>query len=47
MATTLKTFLLRYLKQLRDVTVEELLDTRYAKFRQMGVYFEPPLPVAE
>lgn len=38
MATTLKTYLLRYLRQLRSLDANELLDARYEKFRRMGKY---------
>ncbi len=38
MATTLKTYLLRYLRELRALAPQELLDARYEKFRKMGVY---------
>jgi len=38
MATTLKSYLLRYLRELRNVPVEDLLDARYQKFRRMGVF---------
>jgi acetyl-CoA carboxylase carboxyl transferase subunit alpha len=38
MATTLKTYLLRYLRELRALSPQELLDARYEKFRKMGVY---------
>lgn len=38
MATTLKTYLLRYLRELRALTQQELLDGRYEKFRRMGVF---------
>jgi acetyl-CoA carboxylase carboxyl transferase subunit alpha len=37
MANTLKTFLLRYLRELKAIPVDDLLDQRYAKFRRMGV----------
>jgi acetyl-CoA carboxylase carboxyl transferase subunit alpha len=37
MANTLKGYLLRYLRELRPLSVQELLDDRYAKFRRMGV----------
>jgi acetyl-CoA carboxylase carboxyl transferase subunit alpha len=47
MATTLKTYLLRYSKELRDLPVEHLLNERYEKFRKMGVYLETAVPVAE
>lgn len=38
MATTLKTYLLRYLRELRVMPVKDLLNGRYEKFRRMGVY---------
>jgi acetyl-CoA carboxylase carboxyl transferase subunit alpha len=38
MASTLKLYLLRYLRELRPVPVEELLEARYQKFRRMGVF---------
>jgi acetyl-CoA carboxylase carboxyl transferase subunit alpha len=44
MANTLKTYLLRYLRELRNVPVEELLELRYQKFRRMGVYDEATPP---
>ena len=37
MTTTLKSYLLRYLKELKRKSRQELLDDRYAKFRRMGV----------
>jgi acetyl-CoA carboxylase carboxyl transferase subunit alpha len=40
MANTLKTYLLRYLRELRGVPVEQLLEARYQKFRRMGVFDE-------
>lgn len=40
MANTLKTFLLRHLRELRGVPVEDLLEARYQKFRRMGVFDE-------
>jgi acetyl-CoA carboxylase carboxyl transferase subunit alpha len=40
MANTLKAYLLRYLRELRHVPVEELLERRYHKFRAMGVFDE-------
>jgi acetyl-CoA carboxylase carboxyl transferase subunit alpha len=46
MANTLKTYLLRYLRELRSLPVPDLLEARYQKFRKMGVYLvdnaEPP-----
>jgi acetyl-CoA carboxylase carboxyl transferase subunit alpha len=40
MANTLKTYLLRYLRELRLLPIEELIEQRYRKFRRMGVYDE-------
>ncbi len=40
MANTLKTYLVRYLKELRAAPAEELLERRYQKFRRMGVFEE-------
>jgi acetyl-CoA carboxylase carboxyl transferase subunit alpha len=40
MANTLKAYLLRYLRDLRNVPTEELLEHRYQKFRRMGVFDE-------
>jgi acetyl-CoA carboxylase carboxyl transferase subunit alpha len=40
MGNTLKTYLLRYLRDLGNLTVEELLEQRYQKFRAMGVFAE-------
>ena len=40
MANTLKSFLLRYLRELRALALEELLEQRYQKFRRMGVFDE-------
>jgi acetyl-CoA carboxylase carboxyl transferase subunit alpha len=37
-ATTLKTYLLRYLRELRALSPQELLDGRYEKFRRMGMF---------
>lgn len=42
MAGTLKTYLLRYLRELRGLPVEDLLQQRYEKFRRMGVFDEVP-----
>ncbi len=38
MANTLKTYLLRYLRELRHVPTDDLLEARYQKFRRMGVF---------
>ncbi len=40
MANTLKSYLLRYIRELRGVPPDELLDQRYAKFRRMGFFDE-------
>jgi acetyl-CoA carboxylase carboxyl transferase subunit alpha len=38
MANTLKTYLLRYIRELRTVPPDDLLEARYQKFRGMGVF---------
>src|SRR5262249_33882125 len=38
MANTLKSYLIRYLRELRALPVPELLEARYQKFRKMGVF---------
>lgn len=40
MANMLKTYLLRHLRELRNLPLEELLEQRYQKFRRMGVFDE-------
>src|SRR6516225_1851307 len=40
MANTLKTYLLRYLRELRHLPPEDLLEARYQKFRRIGVLDE-------
>jgi acetyl-CoA carboxylase carboxyl transferase subunit alpha len=40
MANILKAYLLRYLRDLRTIPVQELLEQRYQKFRRMGVFDE-------
>src|SRR5262245_21259037 len=40
MAATLKTNLLRYLRELNNLPAEELLKQRYEKFRRMGIHLE-------
>ncbi len=42
MATTLKSHLLRCLRELRPLSTEELLEGRYQKFRRMGVFLQAP-----
>src|SRR5262249_1424944 len=44
MANVLKTYLLRHLRELHQVTIEELLEQRYQKFRRMGVLLDEPPP---
>ncbi len=43
MANTLKTYLLRSLREVSQTPTEELLEQRYQKFRRMGVFDEGPL----
>jgi acetyl-CoA carboxylase carboxyl transferase subunit alpha len=38
MANTLKSYLLRYLRELRNLPTEDLLEQRYQKFRNMGMF---------
>src|SRR5262249_41331773 len=40
MGRILQKYLLRYLRDLREATTEELLESRYQKFRNMGVFEE-------
>ena len=40
MAANLKMFLLKSLRELVDQPIEELLNKRYEKFRQMGEFLE-------
>jgi acetyl-CoA carboxylase carboxyl transferase subunit alpha len=40
-ANTLKTYLLRYLRELTNLPTDQLLEQRYQKFRRMGVFLEP------
>jgi acetyl-CoA carboxylase carboxyl transferase subunit alpha len=40
MGNTLRAYLLRYLRDLRHVPTEELLEARYQKYRRMGVFDE-------
>jgi acetyl-CoA carboxylase carboxyl transferase subunit alpha len=39
-ANTLKAYLLRYLRDLRNIAVQDLLEKRYQKFRRMGMFLE-------
>ncbi len=53
MANTLKLHLVRHLRELKAAPASQLLDSRYAKFRQMGVFEELavqealPVPAAD
>jgi acetyl-CoA carboxylase carboxyl transferase subunit alpha len=42
MANTLKTYLLRYLRESRQLPADELLEARYQKFRRMGAFLVRP-----
>jgi acetyl-CoA carboxylase carboxyl transferase subunit alpha len=42
MAATLKSYLLRYLRELSPMPIDTLLDGRYGKFRAMGVFDDGP-----
>jgi acetyl-CoA carboxylase carboxyl transferase subunit alpha len=42
MGATLKSYLLRYLRELSHVSIESLLENRYRKFRAMGVFEDGP-----
>jgi acetyl-CoA carboxylase carboxyl transferase subunit alpha len=44
MANTLKTYLLRYLRELTPLAVEDLLEGRYQKFRRIG-FFETSIAI--
>jgi acetyl-CoA carboxylase carboxyl transferase subunit alpha len=46
MAMRLKVFLMRTLRELTAKSPEQLLDSRYDKFRKMGVFLEDPLTAA-
>lgn len=43
MGKTLQKYLLRYLREVTQTPLEELLEQRYQKFRRMGVFEEGPL----
>jgi acetyl-CoA carboxylase carboxyl transferase subunit alpha len=45
MATGLKAYLVKAIRELRAKKPERLLDERYAKFRRMGIFSEPDLEV--
>jgi acetyl-CoA carboxylase carboxyl transferase subunit alpha len=42
MGTTLKSYILRYLREVCQLSVEELLEKRYQKFRRMGQFITVP-----
>jgi acetyl-CoA carboxylase carboxyl transferase subunit alpha len=42
MGNILKTYLLRSLRELKQLPIKEVLEQRYQKFRRMGVYDEAP-----
>jgi acetyl-CoA carboxylase carboxyl transferase subunit alpha len=42
MGNTLKTFLLRYLRDLKGLSLDDLLTQRYEKFRRMGQFLDGP-----
>jgi acetyl-CoA carboxylase carboxyl transferase subunit alpha len=46
MGNILKAYLLRYLREVTQTPVEELLEQRYQKFRRMGVFDEGQAPAA-
>ena len=46
MGNILKAYLLRYLRDLKQIPIDELLEQRYQKFRAMGVFDEGPNEVA-
>jgi acetyl-CoA carboxylase carboxyl transferase subunit alpha len=43
-ASSVKSFLIRALRELSDLPVPELIQRRYEKFRRMGVVLEEPPP---
>jgi acetyl-CoA carboxylase carboxyl transferase subunit alpha len=42
MGNALRSYLLRYLRELHEMPLEQLLEARYQKFRRMGVFEERP-----
>jgi acetyl-CoA carboxylase carboxyl transferase subunit alpha len=46
MALRVKSYLIRALRELVDKSGQALIDSRYAKFRRIGVFLEEPQPVA-
>lgn len=47
MANTLKSYLLRYLRELRILPIPDLLEQRYQKFRRMGVLHDDLVPQSQ
>ncbi len=45
-ATTLKTYLVRYLRELSGKPIDQLLSARYEKFRRMGQFLIAAEPAA-
>ena len=45
MGSTLKSYLLRYFRELRSLSSEALLNARYEKFRKLGRFLEPETPL--
>jgi len=45
MATRLKMYLLKSLRELVDLPTDKLLETRYDKFRRMGRFLEDDTPL--
>jgi acetyl-CoA carboxylase carboxyl transferase subunit alpha len=39
-AASLKNYLLHTLRQLKDLSLDDLLDRRYNKYRKIGVFFD-------
>jgi acetyl-CoA carboxylase carboxyl transferase subunit alpha len=46
MGNILKAYLLRYLRDLKQVPPEQLVEQRYQKFRRMGIFDEGESPLA-
>src|SRR5207248_9036513 len=47
MAMRVKQYLSRSLRELLALSIDELLDARYEKFRRMGVFLEDPATLAK
>ena len=43
-ASNLKSFLLRNIRAMKDIPLDELLDLRYQKYRKIGVFLESVNP---